>query len=71
MAEDFGTGLECARRCLAAMGETQDVETRFSLRRAAAKYASKDRVERRAGDFGSPLPHAWGEDLACEGETGW
>jgi len=41
-----------ARRCLEAMGETEDVATRVSLWRAALKFANRDKAsDARGGDF--------------------
>lgn len=49
-------GWICARRLLARMAETQDLETRRSLWRAACKYMRKD-LERTAGlETCRPLP---------------
>jgi hypothetical protein len=48
MGEDRDDGLSQAARCLAAM-DGQDEETRFSLWRAAAKYAARDRTSRTGG----------------------
>lgn len=40
--EGRGNGLDIARQLLVEMGRTTDVETRFSLWRAAKKYARRD-----------------------------
>lgn len=48
----------CVRRCLWAMGETQDVETRRALWRAACKYMRRaEGVGRTDGlEFVNPAP---------------
>lgn len=42
-----GNARECARRLLAKMAETQDVETRRSLWKAALKYMRSERAGRQ------------------------
>lgn len=53
--EGSGNARECARRLLAKMAGTQDVETRRSLWKAALKYMRSE----RAGERENPGP------LAC------
>lgn len=45
---------EASRRCLQAMDETQDVETRVALWRAAARYAELARMKRATGERLNP-----------------
>lgn len=51
------------RRCLEAMTQTADIETRRSLWRAAVRYSQRDRGERPAGPEKNSRP------LACAGGT--
>lgn len=70
MTEGHGDGWIAAQRCLAAMAETTDVETRASLWRAACRYMHKERMERaaRLESQNRSLPRALGgEVLAREG----
>lgn len=69
---DGTEALECARRCLAAIAECDDLETRESLWRAARKFHVRyvlERADRRL--VASPLPRASGmavEPHACLGD---
>lgn len=51
-------GLIAARRCLAAMSETQDIETRYALWRAAGRYMAKYRERLPRLEIRQTLPHA-------------
>lgn len=51
-------GWIAARRCLEAMVEVQDVETRRSLWRAAVRYMRWDRTDAAGERNGSARPHA-------------
>lgn len=69
---DGTEALECARRCNAAMMETDDIETGQALWRAWGKFmrrAMLERADRRL--VVSPLPRASGmavEPHACLGD---
>lgn len=58
MKEVVSDGWIAARRCVEAMVEVQDVETRRSLWRAAVRYAQKDRTDAAGERNGSVRPHA-------------
>lgn len=52
------SGWQCAARCLDAMGDATDFETRRSLWRAASRYAAKDRTDRLLERGSTIRPHA-------------
>ena len=60
---------ECVRRSLAAMTETQDVETRAALWRMAVKYALKMRAEHQGER--TPMLRSRAPDLGGKSERVW
>lgn len=54
-------GMISALRCVEALGQTEDFETRLALWKAAKRYAARDRLERAGGEIKTgSLRHARG-----------